>query len=102
MFEDAIRTIVREELRPIREALATLKAPAAEVEMMTAAEAAKLARRSPETIRAWVRAGKLKRYGANGRLLVRRDELLKLLASEPERMTEPELDAIANRLVGGH
>jgi len=102
MFEDAIRTIVREELRPIREALATLKAPAAEAELMTAAEAAELARCTPETIRAWVRAGKLKRYGANGRLRVRRDEVLKLLQSETKRMTEDDLDAIASRVAGGH
>ena len=102
MFEEAIRTIVREELRPIREALATLKAPAAAAEMMTGTEAAELARRSPETIRAWVRGGKLKRYGANGRLLVRRDEMLKLLQSETERMTEDELDEIASRVAEGH
>jgi len=102
MFEDAIRTIVREELRPIREALATLKGPTAATEMMTATEAAELARRSPETIRAWVRAGKLKRYGANGRLLVQRDELLRLLQSGTQPMTDGELDAIANRLMGGH
>jgi len=102
MFEDAIRTIVREELRPLREALETLKTPSGAAELMTAAEAAELARRSPETIRAWVRSGKLKRYGANGRLLVRRDEMFKLLQSETERMTEDELDALANRVVGGH
>jgi hypothetical protein len=39
MFEDAIRPIVREELRPLREALATLKAPSAASELMTAGEA---------------------------------------------------------------
>jgi len=100
MFEDAIRTIVREELRPLREALAALKAPAAVAELMTPAEAAELARRSPETIRAWVRAGKLKRFGTNGRLLVRRDELFKLLESESERVTDDELEAMAGQLTG--
>jgi hypothetical protein len=101
MFEDAIRTIVREELRPIREALETLRAPSATTEMMTANEAAELARRSPETIRAWVRAGKLKRHGVNGRLLVRRDDLLRLLQSEPERVTDDDLEAMANRILRG-
>lgn len=101
MFEDAIRAIVREELQPLRDALAGLKAPASVAELMTAAEAAELARCTPETIRAWVHAGKLKRHGVNGRLLVRRDQLLALLKSEPRGMTEGELEAIANQVVEG-
>lgn len=100
MLEDAIRTIVREELRPIREALTTLKVPSEASELMTAAEAAEMERRAPETIRAWVRAGKLTRYGANGRLLVRRDELLELLQSESNRVTDDELGAMAGQLLG--
>jgi len=101
VFEDAIRAIVREELQPLREALAGLKVPASVAELMTAAEAAELARCTPETIRAWVHAGKLKRHGVNGRLLVRRDQLLALLKSEPRGMTEGELEAIANQVVEG-
>ena len=100
MFEEAIRTIVREELRPLRQVLEALKPPPPATEMMTPVEAAELARRSPETIRAWVRKGKLKRYGANGRLLVRWDELLKLLESESERVSDDELDTMAVRLLG--
>ncbi|HEY8210352.1 MAG TPA: helix-turn-helix domain-containing protein [Myxococcaceae bacterium] len=100
MFEEAIRTIVREELRPIREVLETLKVPPTAAELMTAAEAAELARCTPETIRAWVRAGNLTRYGANGRLRVRRDEVLKLLQSESERMTDVQLEAVANQVLG--
>ena len=100
MFEEAIRTIVREELRPLRQVLEALKPPSPLTELMTAIEAAELARRSPETIRAWVRVGKLKRYGANGRLLVSRADLLQLLETQPSRVSEDDLEQMAVRMTG--
>jgi len=49
---------------------------------LNVAEAASLARVSPGTIRRWVRAGELTRHEAGTRVLVRRDELERLLRCE--------------------
>lgn len=46
----------------------------------TLAEAAVFARCSPRTIRRWIRAGDLARYGHGGKVLVLRAELEALLA----------------------
>ena len=51
-------------------------------EYLSTTEAAELARVSVYTIRRWVRAGELTKHTAGSRVLVRRDELEKLLACE--------------------
>lgn len=53
---------------------------------LSIAEAAKLACRTTKTIRRWIDAGRIRRFGAaTGKYLVRRDELEAFLASEPRR-----------------
>lgn len=65
IVERTVRRVLREELHP---------------ELLTASEAGDVARRSAKTVLAWVRAGRLKRYG-EGKPLVSRKELLELLAA---------------------
>lgn len=49
---------------------------------LSVAEAAKLARVVPSTVRRWIRAGELTRHEAGSKVLVRRDELERFLACE--------------------
>lgn len=51
-------------------------------EYLSTSEAASVARVSVYTIRRWIRRGELTRHEAGARLLVRRDELERLLACE--------------------
>jgi excisionase family DNA binding protein len=73
-IERLIRSIVREEL-------AKTQKPAND-EYLSVAEAATVARVTPYTIRRWLRRGELTKHHAGTRLLVRRDELDRLLACE--------------------
>lgn len=75
-FESLVRRIVREEL-----ARRDTK-PANDGDFMSVKEAAERARVTPYTIRRWVRRGELTKHAAGARVLVRRDELEKLLACE--------------------
>lgn len=92
-FEESIRAAVREviqdELRPLVEDLKRLARPT-EDELLRYDQAAKLAKVCAGTIRAWVRQGRLKRYGSGRVPLVRRVELLELRPAEPD--TGPGLD----------
>ncbi|NVB81782.1 MAG: helix-turn-helix domain-containing protein [Kofleriaceae bacterium] len=74
-LEDEIRRIVREEIARARPAND-------QSEYLSVAEAAKHARVSAGTIRKWVRNRELTRHEAGARVLVKRDELEKLLACE--------------------
>lgn len=75
---EALRALIRD---AVREALSS--SPRADgYESVT--EAAKRADVSPGTIRAWIKAGKLARYGAGRCLRVKRSELDTLLASPAE------------------
>ncbi len=75
-LESLVRAIVRDELvkqtKPANDTTGYL----------STAEAAAFARVSVYTIRRWVRAGELTKHTAGARLLVRRDELEKLLACD--------------------
>lgn len=75
-FESLVRKIVRDEL-----AKRDLK-PANDSDFMSVKEAADRARVSPYTIRRWVKRGELTKHHAGTRVLVKRDELEKLLACE--------------------
>lgn len=77
LVEDVVRKVVREELTQARQRPAEGTDP-----YLAVASAAELADVAPGTIRAWMKAGKLGRYRAGGRLRVRRSELLALLAGD--------------------
>lgn len=51
-------------------------------------EAAAYARCSERTVRRWIEASKLTRYGHGKRVLVRRDQLMVLLTEQPEAEQE--------------
>lgn len=97
-IEDDIRRVVREEVRAaVREALADVgKAltPPVDDGYLSVEKAAELAEVHPDTIRAWIKAGRLVRHQAGRELRVRRSELHAFLACEKasERAT-PEAEA---------
>ncbi len=80
-LDESIAAAVREALeaelpRAVREALRVVQgAAAAPVEYLKTAEAARVAQVAEETIREWVRDGRLPRHNAGRELRVRRDEL---------------------------
>jgi excisionase family DNA binding protein len=75
-LEQAIERIVRRVLaeRDIK--------PANDSAYLSVSEAAQLARVTPYTIRRWVKRGELTRHEAGTRVLVKRDELERLLKCE--------------------
>ena len=75
-LEELVRKIVRDELAKAKPAN---DAPSV---YLSIAEAATHARVTPGTVRRWVRHGELTRHEAGARVLVRRDELERLLACE--------------------
>ena len=74
LIEDATRRVVREELsrEPGRD------------RYLPVAEAAEVAGVAPDTIRAWIGQGRLRRYNAGREIRVRRSELDVFLASPAE------------------
>ena len=93
--EDLLRSLIREEsqrgFREERERLASLiralreeileltgRAPG-QAHFLTVEEAAQRARHSPDSIRQWIKEGRLSRCGTARKLLVREDELQSLL-----------------------
>lgn len=91
MLDQAMRTIMRDELRQAlaEERAAIVGAVVAEfrklqlADFLTTSEAAELARVEPKTIRRWVDGGKLSRHCAGGDLRIVRNELLSLLGCAP-------------------
>lgn len=75
-FDQRIELIVRRVLaeRDVK--------PANDSGFMSVAEAAAFARVTPYTIRRWVKRGELTRHEAGSRVLVKRDELERLLTCE--------------------
>ena len=74
-LERLIREIVRDEI-------AAVKPANDQAEYLSTSEAAAFARVSVYTIRRWVRRGELTRHEAGTRVLVRKDELERLLACD--------------------
>lgn len=103
MFEESelqqlrqvIREVVREELR------AALEARQAEPELVTTTQAGAISSVSERTIMAWVRKGRLRRYGGESRVvLVNKAELLAFLstdAARPDGSLSPD-EWVARRL----
>jgi excisionase family DNA binding protein len=75
-LEDMVRRIVRDELA--KQSPANDEASG----FLSVAEAAAFARVSVYTIRRWVKQGQLKRHDAGSRILVKHDELQRLLESD--------------------
>jgi excisionase family DNA binding protein len=93
LVEDAVRKVVREELSQAH------RAPGPDDPFLSVADAAALVSVTPGTIRAWVKAGKLARYGAGRVLRVRRSELLSLLLGAASSSSGDDLspEALADR-----
>lgn len=82
-FEETLRSIVREEIRSaLREELAARPAPSGP-ELLTIAQAAASTGLGVSTIRTWLSAGKLNRYGAGRAVRVNRAELDRVVAPKP-------------------
>jgi|GEM_PF-2416627 len=80
--ETELRGIIRDEVRSaIRQELG--RKPAATGDLVKVAEAAQIASVTTQTIRVWLRAGRLKEYRAGRVLRVRRSELEEFLATGP-------------------
>lgn len=88
----AVRAAVREETRPLREALERLTPPTGDY--LTPIEAGKVAGVHPETIRQWVRDGRLPKHKAGREYRIRRDELDAFLAG-PDGPAGPDDDDAA-------
>lgn len=72
----------------------------AEAELLTLAEAGRVAKRAPKTVAGWVKEGLLQRYGTGRRPLVSRKELMELLqAPRAERATALTAEAQVRELM---
>jgi hypothetical protein len=92
-FDDAIRSMLREEIRAamreeLRALLPELRGSRVLDDFLSAREAAQVARVSPATIRAWLRRAELKRYGTVRLPRIRREDLIRFMASQVQRETE--------------
>jgi excisionase family DNA binding protein len=88
--ETELRDIIRDEVRTaIRQELG--KKPAAAGEFVSVTKAAQIASVSPQTIRVWMKAGKLRGYNAGRVLRVRRQELEDFLAAGPSPASTTDL-----------
>jgi hypothetical protein len=98
-LEEIIAETVRREIRPLVERIERLNTASGD-ELLTIAEAGRVAKVKPATIRRWIREGHLEARGkAKGRR-VSRAELLGL-RHEPKPRDESTSDAVARMLGGG-
>ena len=113
LIDAAIRDVVREENREIRDMLQALldmlrqeHAPAAKdsPRYLSAEAAAQLAGVKAQTIQRWVRRGELRGYFAGRVLRIRLDELERYLARTPQASagtTDADLDDLALAILRG-
>jgi excisionase family DNA binding protein len=88
--ETALRDIIRDEVRTaIRQELG--KKPVTAGDYVSVVEAANIASVQGQTIRAWIRSGRLTEYKAGRVLRVRRSELETFLAAAPRPATASDL-----------
>lgn len=98
--ESALLDLITEAVRrAVREELAT--APQKPHSYLDVAAAASLASVSPQTVRLWIRQGRLRRYSTGRSLRVRRDELEALLAAGPDSDSAADPAAAALELLNG-
>ena len=98
LIRDTVRQVLREELRGLPASTPAAEPTAPADGYLSIAEAATLARVSKNTIRAWVKDGKLPRRMAGRELRVRRDDLHRLLAAAPAESGLTPEQAVANIL----
>jgi len=107
-FDDAIRSMLREEIRAamreeLRALLPELRAPSTSEEFLSVPEAARLAKVSAATIRAWLRRKELKRYGTARLPRILRTDLIGFMANqaaggaEQPRSVEEQAASIISR-----
>ena len=88
MIEQALRSMIREELRAVIGELREVeRAPAAHAEPLTVKEAAAIARVTEKTIRNWLAAKELTTFHAGRQLRVDRRELASFMATGPKPTT---------------
>ncbi len=104
-LRELLREVLREEIRAaLRELLpaATAQVTTPPSAYLSTAEAADLARVRPETVRAWITAGRLRGHRAGREWRIRRDELEALMAVGVERAAEQvDLDGRARDILAG-
>lgn len=103
-LEQTLHALITKEVRAeVRRVIAEAMRPD---EYLSPASAAKLAEVTPETIRRWVKAGKLTRYGVSGKkkrtrvLRVSRLELERLLRSDGAQNDELSPEQLAEQRFG--
>lgn len=98
-FDDVIRQTVRDVLREeLRDLVAESKPAAGDGPLMTVADAAQYARVHEDTIRTWLRHGKLQRFKAGRELRVRRDDLERFLAAASNESELTAEEAVSRAL----
>ncbi|AEI65549.1 hypothetical protein [Corallococcus macrosporus] len=88
-----VRRVIREEMGA--------SAPGRDVDLLTLAEAATLARNGGATIQLWLRRGVLTRYGTTRRILVSRRQLMDVLRQEPTELSDAAIEAQAAQYARG-
>ena len=104
-LDEVVRDLLRVEIRAVvREELALVRGPGvadAQTEFLTVKAAAKMTSVAVNTMRAWLREGGLKAYGAGRVLRIRRSELFEFLA-RPSAPAEMKIDEQAKRILARH
>ena len=102
--EDAIAAAVEARLRPVLERVlskvAQIEASTVAADgYLSTAKAAELAEVHPDTIVAWVKAGKLPEHRAGRELRVRRDELHRFMAVSRSRTDDESAEDESSRIL---
>lgn len=104
-IEETIAAAVEAKVRPLLEEMRALLAsvtPAAAADgYLSVEKAAELAEVHGDTIRNWVKAGKLPEHRAGRELRVRRDELHRFLGASTQANTRPTVEEEAAGILAG-
>ncbi len=108
MFEEALAAVVRDAVRPLQEEVARLREELKTAKRvdgpkyLSPEHAAEIADVEPDTIRDWVKAGRLPRYGAGRGVRVKLDDLEELMRRDGgSDAPTVDLDAMAAKIVRG-
>jgi excisionase family DNA binding protein len=95
IIDARVRVAVREEMRgAVRELLEEIR-PGQPADYLTAEEAAAIARTHPETMRQWLREGRLPRHKKGREWLVRRSDLEEYLKATDKAPSADSMEARA-------